>query len=94
MALSLLKKGVPIDRQSKEIIQNLYEYCVKEKESFMLNQEEGGEFCIVSPLRVTHLVAAMTGVSISTVERVIKETREGECTHQRGAELGRASQTK
>ena len=76
MALSKLK-GTPIDRQSKEIIFNVFQYCGKEKRNIAMTEENAGSYCMVHPSRLYERVSRMTGVSERTIRNIVKEKDSG-----------------
>ena len=77
MSLSKLK-FTPINRQSKEIIVNVFEYCTEEKCSIAMTGEDAGAYCMVHPKKVYERVTRMTGVSERTVRNIVKEKDSGE----------------
>lgn len=76
MALSKLK-GTPIDRQSKEIIFNVFQYCGEEKRNIAVTEENAGSYCMVHPSRLYERVSRMTGVSERTIRNIVKEKDSG-----------------
>ena len=77
MSFSKLKCS-PIDRQTKEVIFNVFEFCSKEKSNMALTGEPCGSYCLVHPNKVYERVNLMTGVSERTVRNIMKEKEVGE----------------
>ena len=78
MALSKLRAGVPLERQTKEVISNVHDFCTVEKSNISLIGEENGSFCTIHPSQVLERVAHMTGVSKRTVARVVQAKKQGQ----------------
>ena len=77
MTLSKIK-CTPIERQSKEVIFNVFEYCTEEKLSLAVTGENCGAYCMVHPNKVYERVTRMTGVPDRTVRNIVKEKGRGE----------------
>ena len=77
MSFSKLK-CTPLDRQTKEVVFNVFEYCREEKIGIALTGESCGSYCVVHPNKVYKRVTGMTGVSERTVRNIVKERETGD----------------
>ena len=78
MALSKLRSGLPLDRQTKEVISNAHDFCTIEKDNILRTCEPCGTYCLVHPTKVIQRVAQLTGVSERTVNRIVQEKKQGQ----------------
>ena len=78
MASSKLRSGLPLDRQTKEVISNVHDFCTIEKDNIIRTCEPCGTYCLVHPTKVIQRVAQLTGVSERTVSRIVQEKKQGQ----------------
>ena len=71
-------KCTPIERQTKEVICNVFEYCAEEKANIAITGEKCGSYCETDPTKVYERVTRMTGVSERTIRNIVKEKEGGE----------------
>ena len=76
MALSK-HSGGHNNKRCKEIICNITEFCIEEREHLMTIGEDGDSCSLVPPAQVMKRVSLMTGVSERTVSRIMQEKRTG-----------------